>query len=116
MVMPGVTTRKASEKRRSLGGAALVERVPGDEHGHDDRLAAAGGDLAGQAEERRAGGGQGVAEIVEDAGVAGLLGGLGQVDEGLQGLDLAEEQPALPAGPLPVFLQAAGDGCDVRVA
>ena len=51
MVMPGATTRKASVNRLSCGLAALVEHLPGDEHRHDDRLAAAGRHLAGDAEQ-----------------------------------------------------------------
>ena len=47
--MPGVTIRKASEKRRVLRVGQLVERLPGDEHRHDDGLAGAGRHLEGHA-------------------------------------------------------------------
>ena len=39
IVMPGVTTRNASAEARVLRVGELVERLPGDEHRHDDRLA-----------------------------------------------------------------------------
>jgi hypothetical protein len=80
----------------------LVERLPGDEHGHNDRLAQADRHLEGDAEEVGVGGGVGFAQLVLDPGVAYLGGDLGEVDGRLQGLHLAEEEPALTLGTGPV--------------
>ena len=55
----------------------------------------------------------GLAKPVLDPVVADLLGGFGQVDERLQGLDLAEEELVLPVGVGPVLQELAGDLSDV---
>ena len=81
----------------------LVECVPGDEHGHDDRFATSGGHLEGDAVEKRVGVGVALSNVVFDPSVAVLPGDLGDVDGCLQGLDLAEEQPEFTVGTLPVF-------------
>jgi hypothetical protein len=45
MVRPGVTMRKPRVKCLLPGPADGVDRLPGDEHRHDGRLAGAGGEL-----------------------------------------------------------------------
>jgi len=94
----------------------LVEGVPGDEHGHDDGLAAAGGHFEGHAEEEWVGIVVGAAEVVFDPGVAVLAGDLGEVDGGFESLDLAEEEAALAGRVGPVGEEAAGDVGDVAMA
>ena len=104
--MPGRDDEERVGEAGVLRVGELVERLPGDEHGHDDRLAGAGRHLerdAGQAGVRRV---VGLAELVLDPGVAVLLGDLGDVDGGFQGLDLAEEELRLAVGVGPVFEQA----------
>jgi hypothetical protein len=64
--------------------------VPGDEHGHDDRLARAGRQLHRDAVESRVRCCVDLSEPGLDPVVADLLGGLGQEDERLQGFNLAE--------------------------
>ena len=51
IVMPGVTIRNVSENRAVLRVGQLVQRLPGDQHGHDDGLAGAGRHLEGDAAE-----------------------------------------------------------------
>ena len=79
-----------------LGVAPLVERLPGDDHRHDDRLARPRRHLARQAEEVGPGGRGGVAQGLVNPGlsVLRLLGHLGDEDQCLERLDLAEEQSA----------------------
>ncbi len=88
----------------------FVEHLPGDEHGHDDGLAAAGGHLAAQAVE-----GAAVAGHV-DAGLAGR-GRFGQPDERFDGFELAEEEAQLALlWVVPVGQQAAADARRAGVA
>jgi hypothetical protein len=87
----------------------LVQGVPGDQHGHDDRLARSGRHLHRDAVEPRVGRVVGVAEPVLDPGVADLPSGLAQVDERFQGLDLAEEELVLPVGVGPVLQELPRD-------
>ena len=96
-----------------LGVGQLVERLPGDQHGHDHGLAAAGGHLAGDAEQAGVGVLVDRAEVVLDPGVAVLLGDLGDVDQRFQGLDLAEEQPA-GRGRVGASIQQPGGGAASR--
>ena len=58
----------------------------------------------------------GFSEPVLDPVVADLLGGFGQIDEGLQGFDLAEEELVLPVGVGPVLQELAGDLSDSLVS
>ena len=92
---------------RILRIGELVERLPGDQHRHDDGLAGAGRHLEGDAIERRAGVLGGPLEVVLQPGVAVLPGHLGEVDRRLERLDLAEEEASLPALVRPVVQQAA---------
>ena len=94
----------------------LVERVPGDEHGHDDGLAGAGGHLEGRARQAGVRGVVRLAERVLDPGIAVLLGDLGDVDGGFEGFDLAEEELLLAVGVGPVGEQAGGGGRHADVA
>jgi hypothetical protein len=116
MVMPGVTIRKASEKRASwrlaiLFSACQVQRLPGDQHDHDNRLATASSHLEGHAIEQRIGLRIGAAQLIGDPVVAVFVRHFGDVDSSLQSLDLAEEELALALRVLPVFEQtASGSG------
>jgi len=58
----------------------------------------------------------GLGEAVGDPGVAVLAGDLGDVDHGLEGLDLAEEEAAVAVGVGPVLEELAGGGGDADVA
>jgi len=81
--------------------------MPGDEHGHDDRLARAGCHLHRDAIETGVRSLVGVAEPVLNPVVADLPGGFGEVDECFEGLDLAEEELVLPVGVDPVLQELA---------
>ena len=98
-----------------LGVGELVERLPGDEHGHDDGLAGAGRHLERDAVEPGVARLAVLAELVLDPGLA-VAGDLGQEDRGLEGLDLAEEERLLPVGRRPVGEELAGDRGDAGVA
>ena len=91
--------RRDDEERVAEAGVLrvvdLVERVPGDEHRHDHRLAAAGGHLEGHAVELGVGGLVGLAQLVGQVLLAGLADALGEVDRRLGRLDLAEEEAAV---------------------
>jgi hypothetical protein len=99
-----------------LGIGALVERVPGDEHGHDNGLAGAGGHLeccARQAGIRRV---VSLAYCVFDPGVAVFLCDLGDVDGGFKSFVLAEEKFLLTVGIGPIGNQACGSWSHADVA
>ena len=89
--MPGVTIRKAREKSFELlaGG---VHRLPGDQHGHDGRLAAARRHLQGEAEKVRIGLFVRLSDLIQEAlRRRALRRDLGQPDNRLDGFQLAEE-------------------------
>jgi hypothetical protein len=93
----------------------LVDEAPGHQHGHDHRLAAAGGHLDGVAGERL---GLAVQRRVQgdvDAQLA-VAAHLHQPDDGLGGLELAEEEAALAVRAGPVRQQLAGDRGGAGVA
>ena len=71
-------------------------------------LPRAGGHLEGDARQSRVRRVVGLAERVLDPGIAVLLGDLGDVDGGFEGLDLAEEELLLAVGIGPVVEQACG--------
>ena len=104
-----------SDDKERVGEAAvlrvgdLVQSLPGDEHSHDDRLARASRHLHRDASEPRIRCVVGLSEPVFDPIVADLPGCFGQVDQGLQGFDLAEEELVLPVGVGPVLQELAGD-------
>ena len=103
----------------AAGAADGVDRLPGDDHRHDGRLAGAGRQLERQAGEAGVGLLVGGVEVVEEAAaVAADLGGdLAQPDDRLDGFDLAEEgaQAAELIAP-PVLEQAGRLGRDPPVA
>ncbi|WKT82844.1 hypothetical protein RHK13_08380 [Thermosynechococcus sp. HY591] len=89
----------------------LVQDLPGDDQGHDDGLARTGGHLAALADV--------LAAIAEDFDTDPLSGGgLGQPDERLHRLQLAEEEapPVKVFGVGPMFQQPLGDAGDARIA
>ena len=89
--MPGVTIRKAREK--SFGVLPRgVDRLPGDQHGHDGRLAAARRHLHGQAEQFGIGLLVGLGDLIQKSLRRRTPGrDLSQPDDRLDGFDLAEE-------------------------
>ena len=96
-----------------LGG--LVQRLPGDEHRHHHGLAGTSRHLQRDPVQAEVAGGVRLIELVADPGVARLLRGLSEVDRGLGGLPLREQDRVVPLGIGPVLKQAAGGGRDVRV-
>src|ERR1035441_3026911 len=101
---------------RALRIGQLVEGLPSDEHGHDDVLAAAGGHLAGDAIQEGVGVFVGAANLVFDPGVALALRHLGEVDEGFEGFDLAEEQFLVAIGAGPILKKLGGGAGDAGKA
>ena len=93
----------------------LVERLPGDEHRHHDGLARAGRHLQRDPVQAEVTRGVRLGELVANPGVAGLLRRLGQVDRGLGGLPLGEQDRVVPLRVGPVLEQAARRRRDVRV-
>ena len=94
----------------------LVERLPGDEHRHHDGLARAGRHLQRDPVQAEVARGVRLVELVADPGVAVLLRRLGEVDRGLGGLPLGEQDRVVALRVGPVLEQAARGGRDVRVA
>jgi hypothetical protein len=86
-----------------------IQRLPGDQHGHDGRFARTGGELEGDPQKGRVRLGVQGAQAFE----LGAWRHLGQPDRGLRCFDLAEEQ-ALGALRVPPVLQQPrrhrGDG------
>ena len=111
--------KEPARESTAAGAADGVDRLPGDDHRHDRRLAGAGRQLEGEAGEAGVGLLVGGVEVVEEAAaVAAELGGdLAQPDDRLDGLDLAEEgaEAAELIAP-PVLEQAGGLGRDPPVA
>ena len=103
----GCDDEKGVGEARVLRVGQLVERLPGDQHGHHEGLARAGCHLEGDTVQEWVGVLVGCSQAVFDPGVAVLAGDLGQVDGGLQRLDLAEEEPAA-RDPPPASTPAAG--------
>jgi len=98
-----------------LGVRELVQRLPRDEHGHDDGLAAACGHLERHPEQARVVPGTCITKGVRDPLVAVLASYLGGVDSGLDGFDLAEEQRPLALGVRPVVQEFAGGPRDAHM-
>ena len=71
IVRPGVTTRKPRVNFLLLGPAHGIDRLPGDQHGHDGGLAGAGGQLQRQPHQLRIGVVVGIGQMFEKA-LAGL--------------------------------------------
>ena len=93
----------------------LVQRLPGDQHRHYDGLAGACRHLQCDPVQAEVAGGVRLVELVADPGVARLLGGLGEVDRGLGGFALREQDRIVALGVGPVLEEAAGGGRDVWV-
>jgi hypothetical protein len=73
--------------------AHRIDRLPGDEHGHDRGLAGAGGQFQGEAQQLGIGVPVRRSEMVENAlAVSGLRRDLGEPDRGFHGFHLAEER------------------------
>ena len=91
---PGRDDEEAAREALALRAADGVDRLPGDEHRHDGRLAGAGGELQREAQQLRVGVVVRVREVLEEplAALAGVRRDLGQPDGRLDRLDLAEER------------------------
>jgi hypothetical protein len=116
MVMPGVTMRKRSLKRRSCGLACLLRACQAMSMAMTTVLpdpVAILKAVRGRPSLRSA---FSARMTLRAFRVAHALGRLGQVDGRLRGLDLAEEEAPLTVVRAPVFEEVAGDGGDVRVA
>jgi len=113
---PGGHHQERVRKPPVLTVGQPVEGLPRDEHGHEDRLAAARSHLEGDAIEPGVGFLVGLANLVLDPGVPGFSSDLRQIDGGLHCLDLAEEQLVLTVRVSPVFEQpTCGSGGSWRV-
>ena len=114
----GGDDKKTAGEFPSVGPADGVDGLPGDDHRHDGSLAGAGGELQRDAGQLRVGVPAGAGEPVEDAlaGRPQLGGNLGQPDDCLDGLDLAEER-AVIAEPMmaPMEEQPGGFWSDTPV-
>ena len=104
--MPGRNDQESVGEAGVLRVGELVQRLPGDEHGHDNRLAAAGGHFVSDAGQAGVGRVVGGSQVVFDPGIAILPCDLVQVDGGFERLDLAEEQLVLTLGVAPVLEEA----------
>jgi hypothetical protein len=94
----------------------LVQRLPRHEHPHHHRLARAPRHLQRDAEEVRVPARLvRLAQLVDDPGVAVLRRDLGNVDRGLQRLDLTEEELSVPLRVRPVVEEPRGGGRHARV-
>ena len=106
----GSDDQEAPREPPAVRAANRVDRLPGDEHGHDGGLAGPGGELQGEP------GKIGVRfrvclfEVVEEpsARVAVARGDLGQPDRRLHRLDLAEERPDVVEPMVAPVVQQAG--------
>ena len=114
----GGDDKESASESLGVGPADGVDGLPGDDHCHDGGLAGAGCDLEGYAQQLRVGVPTGAGEAIEDAfaGRSQLGGNLGQPDDSLDGLDLAEER-AVIAEPMmaPVQEQPGGLGSNAPV-
>ena len=115
-MIPGVTTRNRSLNRRSCGLAALLSACQAMSIAIRTVLPEPVAILNANRGRPPLWAAFSCADDVERLGVAELLGGLGQVDRGLGGLDLAEEEAALAVLVAPVGEQVARGRGDVRVA
>ena len=110
--------RRDDQKRIGEAGVLrigeLVQRLPGNEHGHDDRLAGAGRHLESHARQAGVGLVVRLAKLVLNPGVAVLFGDLGDVDGRFQGFNLTEEELALAVRLGPVLEELAVVGVTPR--
>ena len=89
----GCHDEKSARELLAAGTACRVDRLPGDQHGHDRGLAGACGELECEAVETGIGLLVGAFEVVEErpAALPELRRDFVQPDRGLGGFDLAEE-------------------------
>lgn len=114
MVIPGVMMRNV--EAGVLGIRELVQRLPGNEHRHDDRLARSGRHLEGHPGQAGVGLIVRLAKLVLNPGVAVLFGDLGDVDGRLQGLNLTEEELPLAFRLGPIFEELARRRCYAEIS
>ena len=110
--------QEAAGEVLAAGPAHGVDRLPGDEHRHDGRLAGAGGELQREAHQFGVGVVVGVGQVFEEA-LAGLATSARPRSARcrLDGFDLAEERAdAAELVVAPVLEQARGLGRDLPVA
>ena len=107
MVMPGVTIRKVSEKRASWGLASLLRACQAMSIAMTTVLPEPVAILKAMRGRPGFEVSLAFADVVLDPGVAEFLGDLGDVDDRLQGLDLAEEELALALGSVQYSSSAA---------
>ena len=114
--MPGVTIRNVSEKRASCGLASLLSACQAMSMAMTTVLPEPVAIL--KAMRGRPGFDVSLASrsVVLDPGVAEFLGDLGEVDDGFQGLDLAEEELLLAVGVGPVAQEARRGRRDADVS
>jgi hypothetical protein len=110
IVMPGVTTKKAREKRFAAGMSHRVDGLPGDQHRHDRRLAGAGGELQRDAQQLRVRLLVGATDVRPDlgAGRPAVGGDLGEPDRRLDRFDLAKERLEVIELMMPPVLEEPG--------
>ncbi len=102
----GGDDEESTSERLAAGAANRVDRLPGDEHGHDCRLASAGGELERKPHEIRVG-------LLVDAGQEGenafpgngLGSHFGEPDGSFHSLDLTEERAGAAEFVMPPVLE-----------
>ncbi len=94
----------------------LIQGVPCDDHPHHHSLPGTGSHLLSDPEQTRVVAGRLLPEQVHDPVVAELAGRLGEVDRGLERLDLTEEQRTFAFGIGPELEEAACRGGHAPVA
>ena len=99
-----------------LAVGQLVQRLPGDQHRHHQRFAAAGRHLERHAVQLRVGFLVGGLQSILYPAITKAPGYLGDVDGRFQSLDLAEKQPPFPFRVFPILQQSLADAGDVKVA
>jgi hypothetical protein len=99
---PGRDDEEGIAEAAVLPVLELVERLPRDQHGHDNGLPGSGCHLEGHARKAGVEAGVLVAQLVFDPGVAVVAGDLGEIDRRFERFDLAEEQFPLAIRVAPV--------------
>ena len=113
----GGDDEEAAGEAVAAGASDGVDRLPGDEHGHDGGFAGAGGELEGEAEQFGVGLGVGFLDALDVARAAAAGRDFGEPDHRFDGFDLAEEwaHAAEVVAP-PVAQEAGGFRRDAPVA
>jgi len=101
---------KTAGKPLAAWPADGIDRLPGDQHGHDGGLPGAGGEFQGKSQEFRIGVMVGIGQVVEKlpAGLAERRRRFCQPDEGLHRLDLTEERLHVAELVMPPVLKKPG--------